>query len=386
MAIRGSTRQRESFPAPPSPGIYRKIAYSFVALTIAIVFAALWFSSVRATVRVKVTRDPTPIAVRVQVAAVPNEGEIAGRVVQGVFELIKEYEVKDGAGKTVPGTATGKVRITNDTSNDQPLVVKTRLLAGDGKLFRISETVNVPAGGSVDVSAYSDVDGGAYDVAAGVDFTIPGLSESLQKKIYAESTTVFSGGTRTVRAVRQEDLDAAMQDLEQSVLETAKTTLNAEVADGKFNETVFLVRVVEKKSSEQLGDEADHFLLSLKLDVTGVFYEKSQMDLRIKNGITEGVPKGREIAAQEPLRTDFSVESVDASNETAQVVATAEVLTKITDASEVISKEAILGLPIEEAERELESLAGIDDAEITVRPQWVRRLPTLKDHVTIKVE
>jgi hypothetical protein len=145
-------RHREPFPAPPAPAAYRNIAYAFVGITVAIVAAALWFSSVRATVVVRASDEQTKLDAAVEVARVPSQGQLPGRVVQGVFEQRREFDVKTGVGKAVDAVAVGKVRISNTNSAPQPLVRTTRLITADGRLYRIDAAVNVPAKGSAEVT------------------------------------------------------------------------------------------------------------------------------------------------------------------------------------------------------------------------------------------
>ena len=204
--------------------------------------------------------------------------------------------------------------------------------------------------------------------------------------IYAESVSPFAGGTQSVKILAQEDLDKAQKELEVSVLEQAKKTLFAEVADSAFTQTVYLVKTLETKSSVKPGEEAERFLMSLKLDVTGVFYPREDMEELVKSRLSERIPEGRDITSYDPAKTVFSVERVDVKNESASIGLTAEVQTKLGDKSPDLPKDLILGLSIDEAEQKLESVEGIESASIVVKPSWVRRLPTLKDHVTFQVE
>lgn len=380
------SRHRESFPAPPSPALYRNIAYTFVGVTVAIVVAALWFSSVRATVIVKAERAPTSVTASVDVARSPSTGQIPGRVVQGVFEKIQEFEVSTTAGKAVDAISRGKVRITNTYSKPQPLVATTRLLTSDGRLYRIDDTVNVPAGGTVDVAAHSDKAGAQFAFDAKTRFTIPGLDTGLQKLIYAESITPFKGESKTVKTLAQSDIDAGQKTLTDAVLEQAKKTLFAEVADSRFTESAYLVKVIETKTDVKPGEEAERFLMSLKLNVTGVFYPKADMEALVKQRLQERIPEGRDVVASDPTKTTFSVENADASSESATVSVSAEVETRLGEGSPSLTKDIILGLPIADAEQKLETLDGIESVTITVHPSWVRRLPTQKGNITVKVE
>jgi len=391
MAIRTdkvSTRDPFPVPAPMHSGLYKKIAYSFVGVTFLIIFAALWFSSVRATATVSVKREPTNVAIDVDLLRMPKSGELRARVIQGVFEKTDTFKATSGAATTVTGVSRGTVRITNTYSRPQPLVKTTRLLTKDGRLYRISEGVDVPAGGSVDVEAYADEEGGAYDFSAPTAFTIPGLSESMQRVVTAASVSPFTGGQQVVRMVGEEDLAKATEAIKAEALEEAKTTLAKEVADPILNESVFVVNTSESTAGAKVGDNADEFMMSAKVSVTGVFFSRSEMETFIRDRIRDRVPSGRELVSgpNDALTLTYAVASSDALNESARITATANVLTKPTSADNLVSKEAIAGLSVGEAESALKNMPGIEDATVTIRPSWVKRLPTLKDHITIKVK
>jgi hypothetical protein len=173
---------RHAFPQPPvAPRMYRNIALTFFGLTIVVIGAVIWMSSVKATVRVKVEREVEKLDSAVEIAKSPEQGQLQGRVVEGTFDNIQEFKVKETSGTTVTATTTGRVRITNGYSKAQPLVKTTRLSTTDGKIFRINANINVPSGQSVEVDAYSDGTGAVYSVPAGTKFTIPGLWIDLQK-------------------------------------------------------------------------------------------------------------------------------------------------------------------------------------------------------------
>jgi hypothetical protein len=390
MAVRTQKRRvREPFPVPMpmNSGVYKKIAYSFVGVTILIVFVALWFSSVKATVTVSAKREPTSVSVDVDVAKSPNANELPGRVVQGVFEASDSFKASSGAGEAVLGVSKGRVRITNELAKSQPLVKTTRLLTEDGRLYRISDSVDVPAGGSVEVDAYADAEGGTYDFTGTTVFTIPGLSTSVQKVVTAQSVSPFTGGLQTIHAVSQEDITKAEDAMKAKALETAKAALGKETADPRFTDATYVVNSVSENAGAKVGDQVDDFLLSEKVSVTGVFYARADVDAFVRDRVKDRVPTGREIAivGDEDVKVTYAVASSDASTERARLTATANVQTKPTTADNLVSKEAIAGLSVDEAISKIQNMPGIDSVDITIRPSWVKRLPTLKDHIVIKV-
>ena len=189
-----------------------------------------------------------------------------------------------------------------------------------------------------------------------------------------------------MRTLLQADVDKAVQQLRVSAEEEAKAKLRADINDSRFGEAAFQSNLVESKTSVSVGDEADGFLCSVKVSVTGVFYSKPDMESLVRQRIMEKVPQGREVVSQEPTKITSSISGSNVASENADLSVSASILTKVTSAEGLVSKEAILGLPIPDAQKIVEQIKGIESAEIIVKPDWVRRLPTLADHVTVKIK
>lgn len=403
----------------PRPSVYRKIAYTFLALTVVVVLAVLWLTSVRAEVVVKVRREPIRLDGTVEVAKEPAPGQIKGRVVQGTFEKIQEFQVSEPASSSAPApepepgrlpddkvAACGDVRIVNTYSRTQPLVERTRLLTADNKLYRITKGVTVPAKGEVKVRACADKPGYAYVIGPS-RFTIPGLFIDLQAFIYAVSDapmtaepientplanapaqpapapTAPAEPTKKVTAV---DLENAERTLTDIVLARAKSDLSAEAGNPSDHEVVYVVKVVDKKSNVSIGQAAETFLYSVKLDVTAVYYPKEDMQLLVRNRLRERVPEGREFVPVEGGAVTYSLESADKAAEVASIRITAEGAYRLGASSPLLQPSVIAGKSKDEAVAILKAIEGVEDAQITIRPSWLSTVPALKDKVQITVE
>ncbi|MBU1034880.1 hypothetical protein KKD42_03740, partial [Patescibacteria group bacterium] len=263
---RRSDLQSRGFPQPPiAPRLYRNIAMTFLGLTVVIVAVAIWMSSVKATVRIQVKRDLVKLDTIVEIAKSPEDGQLQGRVVEGPFEKIQEFKVKEQAVGNQVSTTTGRVRIKNNYSKEQVLIKTTRLLTSDGKLFRINQTVTVPSGQSIEVDAYSDKVGKEFEIKEGEKFTIPGLWIDLQSLITAEAITAFTPKAGSAKIVTEADIAEAQKTLEQAVLEQAKGTLAAEASipadkladdctdDSKCWTAVYVVNTIENKTNVKAG-------------------------------------------------------------------------------------------------------------------------------------
>lgn len=442
MTLRGSRRPHvvpitaPSFPTAPRTNIYRNIAYSFIAFTVIVVLAVLWLSSARATIVVQTKRTPITYEGAIDVARQPQPGQIPGRIVTGVFEKIQEFPVGAVATTTMPViptapvvpvtpppvvppttpvvvTARGTVRIFNTYSKAQTLIRTTRLLSPDQKLYRIDQTVRLQPGESIEVPVYADKPGAEF-VIGPTKFTIPGLFVDLQKYIYAESTTAFQavstpGATTptasttapttpiaipaaprstTGKLVVQSDLDTAEQLLTQAILEQAKKTLGADLGDLSRMDVVYSVKKVDRlKTNVSVGQSSDTFLASLKLDVTAVFYPKEDLLSLVRLKLKEKIPTEREFLAP-AMGSGLSIEiqSADAKTEVANIKIKAEGAYRVTPSSPGLQKTVVAGKEPQEAIAILKSIEGVEDAQVTIKPKWFGKIPTLKDRIDIKVE
>lgn len=435
MSIRGPQRRPRvvpitapSFPTLPRPQVYRKIVYTFVALTIIVLIGVLWLSSVRADVTVRVKQDKVRLNESVEIARAPRSGQIPGYVVQGVFEKIQQFDSKALVVTAVSSTdalpvppptstssttssvpddmlqARGTVRIINKYSKSQTLVKTTRLLTSDKKLYRIDKTIVVPAGGEVSVGAYADQNGSVYAIGP-TKFTIPGLFVDLQKYIYAVSDVAFVPVTATAPSpkpttkpepskpttsktgttVTADMIAQAQKQVMDVILTQAKQSLAAEVKDPKFSQVLYTVKVLEKKTNATVGQSTDQFLASAKLDVTAVYYSKEDMAALITSKLKDRIPDGRELTPFNSDMIEYSLELTDAKAETASVHAASELGYHLTASSPSLQKSLIAGKSKDDAIALLK-VEGVDDVEIVLHPGWMSKLPTLKDHINLKIE
>lgn len=438
MTLRGSRRPHivpitaPSFPTAPRTHLYRNIAYSFIAFTVVVVLAVLWLSSARATVVVRTKRTPIEYDGTVEIARAPQSGQIPGRVVEGVFEKIQEFKVGVATSGTIPvvpvldapitppATSTpsaapepvlarGTVRIFNKYSRAQTLIRTTRLLTADQKLYRIDKTVQLQPGEEVDVPVYADKPGAEF-VIGPTRFTIPGLFIDVQKFIYAESKVAFQATSASApvapppaapkpglppvsRAasgslVVQADLEAAEKVLTAAVMDQARKTLGADLGSLSGGDVVYLVRKADRfKSNVSAGQSADTFLASVKLDVTAVFYPKEDVLSLVRLKLKEKIPSGREFLPPESgdgLVLD--VQTADPKTETATIHMKAQGAYRLTGSSPGLQKSVVAGKDPKEAEDLLRSIEGVENANVTIKPKWFGKIPSLKDRIDVKIE
>lgn len=128
--------------------------------------------------------------------------------------------------ETVNDPAQGIITIYNTQSKAQTLIKNTRFQTSAGLVFRIQNSVTIPAGsvsspGSIQATVYADSGGDQYNIAA-TSFTVPGLKGTASyMQVTAKSTDAFTGGFSGTRpSVSQATRDAQNQK-SQAALATA---------------------------------------------------------------------------------------------------------------------------------------------------------------------
>lgn len=371
-------------PAAPSLKLYRRIAVGFVVAVAMMLAAVLYVSTVSATIRVTPIRTTVKTEFIADVVKTPTkDSEVRGSIVTATVQKTAPF-VSANPGKTVDEKAGGTVVIHNASTRAQPLVATTRFLTANG-LFRLDKAVTVPAKSDVEATIHADAAGAAGNVPPS-SFSIPGLSESLQKLIYAESTVAFTGGTRTVSIVTQEDIDRSALELRGTLEEEAKVALKAKAGDDLAGEA-YSFAITEQKSDTQAGAEASGFNLTMSIEATGVFYDRAALAIIAKKKLFEQLLPGTDFVGSSDNALQASVDKVaDAKLGTASVHVYMDGIVAPSATSRSLEPGRFAGMSQEEIKALLTKEKIASDVTVDFTPFWMKRVPRLKDHIYVEVE
>ncbi|PIW36416.1 MAG: hypothetical protein COW24_05500, partial [Candidatus Kerfeldbacteria bacterium CG15_BIG_FIL_POST_REV_8_21_14_020_45_12] len=201
---------------------YSRIVAGFVLVTIGLVALIGYFSFSKTGVVVHPSILSGEFTVK---ASLENLG---GVIVLTDVEGSKVFTGLSDTSTVTSGKAVGTVNLVNNYTSDQPLVETTRLLSSEGVLFRTTETVTVPAGGSVTVGVEADESGAVGDIGPS-KFEVVALWDGLKDDIYGTSSQSMSGGVKQVAVVSNENIQAAKLALREELREKAKAVFAEEV-------------------------------------------------------------------------------------------------------------------------------------------------------------
>ena len=220
-------------PPPPRPlsdkpqrdwGGKRRFPFGTAVIVLLILLATIGAMYYFSGAEVKATPTTNSATVSGDFTATTGGGDLP-------FEIVT---VEKTAGTAVPAESTevandpasGKIIISNAQATPQTLIKNTRFETPTGLIFRIQDSISVPAGsptapGTLEVTVYADAGGDTYNIGA-TTFTVPGLRGSpAYDLVTAKSTTGMSGGFSGQRASVSQATREAQDTKNRAALETS---------------------------------------------------------------------------------------------------------------------------------------------------------------------
>lgn len=221
---------------PPQRESSRFSFTTFIAIALVIItsIGVLFYFS---TSMVEITPNAVTVAVQGSfTASAQGTSTLPFQVITA--QKTASQSIKSSGTKSVQSSASGTVTIYNTQSKTQKLVANTRFATSAGLIFRIRNTVIVPAGstskpGTISAKIYADKPGDTYNVGP-TSFTVPGFAGTPQaSRVYARSTSAMTGGASgTIPVVDAAEETQARQTLSASLSADLLANIQAQVPKG----------------------------------------------------------------------------------------------------------------------------------------------------------
>lgn len=363
---------------------YKKLVLGFVIITVVLVSIIFYFSASKAVVKItpKVTAVQTDF-----VADVVSDGGSIENALQGVlFETEVEGSIEgDATGvKLLDGGTIGSVTLINKRPEAQTLVKTTRLLTEDGILLRLSDRVNIPANGEIDVNVYAD-DPNAFTELAPTKFTIPGLWEGLQSEIYAENKATLTSTGESIKVLKAVDIARTKDKLTEELYNKAIQDFTTQLPSKNYTTIVVSKNVLEESVSEEVDTELEKFIVTLKLKVALVGLNQDEIIELAGERLKSVVPKTQELLNLNMNKFSYKVQNYDDVAKTANVKVHVEGDSVIKADHVIFNKTKLVGLSPKGLELYLANFDEVENVEVELSPFWVKKVPRLEDHVIITV-
>ncbi len=359
-----------------------------VVLVLIILAVVLYFSASQAVVKITSRISTAETDFVAQVVTDGNEvleGSLNGVLYEIVVSGSKQGESSGSKILELEGDSVGKVVLTNELEQEQTLVQKTRLLSPDGVLVRLSERVSVPAGGTLEAEVYPD-DPASFTELAPTKFTIPGLSQDLQKMVYAENKNTLKSEGPSVKVVKASDIALTKDALTEELYDEAIREFTDKLNDKQYTVVVVSKTILDEELSAESGDEADSFEISTELKVVLMAIKQDEVIALAGERLQKVLPQGRELLKLNMEEFSYKVQNYDKNEEKATIRVHVEGATVVSPGNDIFRKEKIMGLSPKGVELYLANYQEVESVEVELSPFWVKKVPKMEDHVIIIVE
>jgi hypothetical protein len=381
-------------PPPPSvqPPLYprreRRFPWGTAIIALLVVGASIGALTIFSGAKVDIDPMTNTGAIAGTFTATPSTGDLP-------FALVN---VQKTASETVPAestvtandTAQGTVTIYNTQSKPQQLIKNTRFETTAGLVFRIHDSISVPAGtavapGTLNVTVYADSPGPTYNIGPS-SFTLPGLSGTPQfSQVYAKSTGSMAGGFSGTRpAVGQATDDAEHAKLQS----TLGGQMTAEITP-KIPSGYVLVPGGVFTTYAPLPDAADAnggVSIREQATATAVIFTADALARTLATQIIGNQYTGQPVMLKDVTALTLKVASSSAPSASAPftftLAGTATVVWKV-DPAKIAA--AVAGKSRASAQSVLTGFPEINKAYLTLRPFWRSAYPTDPADITVTV-
>jgi hypothetical protein len=325
----------------------------------------------------------------------PKVGDLGYELL--TLEATGERQVKAAGKEVVSLRAEGKIVVYNTKSTaPQRLIKNTRFENGDGLIFRIKESIEVPGvtkdskgnpvPGTVVASVFADGTGEQYNLPPS-RFTVPGLKGTDQyDSVYGESTVAFTGGFEGEKYLIDEaELSTAKQALQIELRDKLLARLNEERPAGFILYDNAVTFTFDSLPSTEYGDSLATIKERARLQVP--LFNESEFAEFIAN---KSVPDyaGDPVQIPNPETLTFSYQSATTTITDISTFDSIEFLLKgnariIWTFDENALKSELISIEKNEAAAVFSSYPSISNAQAEVRPFWESSFPDSPDHIKI---
>jgi hypothetical protein len=331
--------------------------------------------------KLKVSASSTATAVNFNFNQIPGQQFREQKKETGTFPVTGQKDVVQKAG--------GTITIFNKGATAQRLVATTRFKSPDGLIFRIPQTINVPAGvktgatitpGSIVSAVYADRPGAEYNIGP-TQFTIPGFEGTPKfNDFYATSDKPMTGGiVGPAKVVTEKDFTTAQEELAAKVRDEILKSLKDRGGELKILDAV-AIKLDAPEVNAKVGEAAEELEMSLQGSADTIAFRESDVIELIKNFVSQKND-------MELLLKDLAISYVNPQPGADKTLLSFDAQINGLAAAKLDTeaiKSDVRGMSEDSIRSYLKGIKEIESARIMLSPFWVRSIP--KNAGKIKID
>lgn len=297
--------------------------------------------------------------------------------------------------KAIERKAAGKMTIYNAYSSEsQQLVANTRFQTADGKVFRLAKAITIPgaqikdgkiAPSSIEADIVADKPGAEYNIDTIPKLTIPGFAGTPKfNGFYGEIKTPTTGGfVGEAKIATEADITKAKSEATRTLESSIRTLLASQipadfkVLDGSSKFTI------TKQTIDDIGDSEGNFSVFTEGEVAVIAFKEADVLTLLINRV-----EAEEEFDYQVKHEQLTYEVVDADDPHS-----GKMLVEVNyraQLSRVIDQKSLLQNVRGQTEEGLKGIIavieGVEGAEVSFWPVWVRKVPQSLEKIELIVE
>ena len=323
--------------------------------------------------------------------------KIPGQIISVQKEKEKEFNATGK--KKIYEKARGTVTVYNEwDSSSSPLIINTRFLSKDGKLFKTTKTISVPGfkrvegkniPGTIEVEVVAAEAGEEYNIEP-TSFKVPAYKEngnlSKYAGIYGRSAEAMKGGkVGEATVVSKDDLEKAKESLSQGIKEETIAVLEDKVPEGyKLLDAAIQEPEIEYISGTEAGAITEKFIMKAKSFAQAMIFSEEEIKKIALENLFSKLSDQKEIVSEDEF-FDYGGPNLDIAQGQMILPVHLEGIVRWKINPSLI-KEDLLGKNEEELKTYLSDLKEIEKAKVSFWPFWVKRVPLTGNRIDIEIE
>ena len=296
--------------------------------------------------------------------------------------------------KQVSDKATGIITIYNSYSSEpQTLVQDTRFLSPEGKIFKLKQRIVVPGAkisegkilpSSIDAAVIAEKAGEEYNIGPVKLYTIPGFKGSPKyDAFYGESKESMKGGfVGEVSYPTAADLADATKKIKEVLEGGLKNDLESQIpSDFKTLEGASAFSLLKQENNQEVNN-AGNFSILAEAEMTIIAFREVDLINVLKQ---RAESEEDDIYEVKSYTLDYGIARMDVSAGRLSFPVDYKALLSYKIDIEKLRSE-IMGQTEVELKKIIFSLPGLDTANVSLWPFWVKKVPNKLNRINITVD
>lgn len=353
----------------------------------------------KATITVKTDSSSVSTTFDFTASVSAKELDKSNKIVPAVLKEVKKTDTEKttATGKKDKGAkASGTLTIKNCEDSSSRSVPAGTAFTSSGKTYQSSAAVTVPAGSfsgggavcnssSVNVTLVAQSAGESFNMGASTYSTsYSGLSGNFR----LTGSAMTGGTTNIVTVVSQTDIDAAVAKMKGRSDATAQTELEAALSEAELFgiDATKLTSEPTVVSSPALDQEASgEVTITAETTYSILGVKKSDLSTLINEEVKSKIDTESQSITNDGL-SSAALRLVDRKDANEAKVTIQTIVVAGTELDEATIKESAKGKKRGDVEKEIGSLAGVKEVEVSFSPFWIYKMPKATKKITVIIE